>query len=849
MDQGTVRRGKFVFVGLPFLLLIAYVIWIPSPAITKIEIKDNLGYIAEGYDFRIILPTPQREITSLSFEVFDSMVRSFTLDSNRAYIITSDGLVNIINIENPANPHKIAYFDTPGVPQAIAINGGFAYIAGGFEGIQIFSLREITQPIGIKTIDGLGFVSDIAQIENLTYAVRREQGVDIYDLGNYTEPKLIGHYDAGGPIGQFDIEKISHDGGRERLRGILLIGQRIVQIVDFTNPQQPNLLASYDFASIPIKKAFIQGNRIFVIQGNKSVLILGIKDSGELEQFASITGPRAIYDFAIMKDIAFLAGGIQGLQAYNFSDPTNVRALGNPYSNFWTFKTRIAILSFGFLLLWLGFFAQFVLPVQTNRDRQKIFGRLIIYLLGRHGPALFVEDGQVKEHSGERLKKGPGVVWLDTASAAVIRTATKFNETIGPGVHFTEKGEYLAGPLDLHIQIETLGPRENEKPFEEKAENQGEVEYEEIQKRRTMTSALTRDGIEIVPKITVLFRVNTKPPEDNQQPGSRFGYRTGTSHEEKEAEEEDKKAIYNAIAGEGIDPTFPEDLPRHRVAWNQLPGRLAVDVWREHVAKFTLDELFRQKTQEVPPPQLELPNPERGVAENQNPHEHAEPKPETLADVIAGILREINHLLSDAADLLEGRQKKNDDKAANNNVTSQPVQTTQKDETPEKKTALQIINEMVKKRLTQPVAERLNDTGERVTGDPERSKEYDLLQKRGLRVISVSISNLHFSKKVEEQLVSQWAANWYNNAKAERERIERHRNYIEMRSEEDAANEYVHTLSRYIMRVRPQNVQETLRALLMRSKFIIARDNQLPNRMSSERQDIEDILFWLENRQ
>ncbi len=180
-----------------------------------------------------------------------------------------------------------------------------------------------------------------------------------------------------------------------------------------------------------------------------------------------------------------------------------------------------------FFLLWMAFFAQFVLPVKTFRDRQKIFDRLRTHFFGGHGPALFVENGVIKEHSGERLKKGPGVVWLDSASAAVTRTAVAIKQTLGPGVHFVENGEFIAGTLDLHTQVQSLGPRENDNPFGEKKEGQSDEEWRQIQDRRKMVSALTRDGIEVVPNISVVFRVDTGFPKDNE-PGSRFGYRRGS---------------------------------------------------------------------------------------------------------------------------------------------------------------------------------------------------------------------------------------------------------------------------------------------------------------------------------
>ena len=117
------------------------------------------------------------------------------------------------------------------------------------------------------------------------------------------------------------------------------------------------------------------------------------------------------------------------------------------------------------LVLWMAFFAQFVLPVRTFRDRRRIFDRLITYLLGGHGPALFVENGKIKEHIGERMKRGPGVLWLDSASGAVTRTAVSIRDTLGPGVHFLERYEYVAGTVDLHIQSQVIGPKELDKPF------------------------------------------------------------------------------------------------------------------------------------------------------------------------------------------------------------------------------------------------------------------------------------------------------------------------------------------------------------------------------------------------
>src|SRR5258708_29205569 len=115
---------------------------------------------------------------------------------------------------------------------------------------------------------------------------------------------------------------------------------------------------------------------------------------------------------------------------------------------------------------WMAFYAQFMLPVRTNQDRSKILQRLNQYLSNSHGPAIFIKDGRVIAKEGELNRKSAGVIWLDSASAAVTRTPSAYRQVMGVGVHFTEHGEYLAGWLDLHNQVQSIGPNERDLPFE-----------------------------------------------------------------------------------------------------------------------------------------------------------------------------------------------------------------------------------------------------------------------------------------------------------------------------------------------------------------------------------------------
>lgn len=498
------------------------------------------------------------------------------------------------------------------------------------------------------------------------------------------------------------------------------------------------------------------------------------------------------------------------------------------------------------LLIWMAFFAQFVLPVQTFRDRQQIFDRLLTDLFGRHGPALFIENGEIKEHSGERLKNGPGVVWLDSASAAVTRTATEIKQVLGPGVHFIDKGETIVGTIDLHMQTQSLGPKGNEKPFAEKKEEQSDEEYQQIQDRRKIVSALTRDGIEVIPSVSVTFRVDTGFPKDGE-PGSRFGYRTGVTRKAKENEEKDKEAIRKAIIGQGVNLNYLPDSTRYRLAWNELPASLAVDIWREYVAKFTLDELF-SPTQTVPPQPEKLPQPP------EKEENLFEPLPTGLArgsmqGSVLTVLREINLLMQWAIDRLEGKKEKKTPQKTETPGTSAPDDGRKKE--PQMKTALQVVNDMIKARLTQTEVDILDDNGRRV-GTTVGSEEYKLLEARGLKVQSVSVSNLRLDPKVDEQLIKQWSASWLVNAKAESDQIDRKRNIAETAARETALIKYAEVISREINELakkRQPEVKDTLKTLLMRTRALIRsgeNSDQLRRRMGLELQEIEDMIKWVE---
>jgi hypothetical protein len=102
-----------------------------------------------------------------------------------------------------------------------------------------------------------------------------------------------------------------------------------------------------------------------------------------------------------------------------------------------------------------------------------------------------------------------------------------------------------------------------------------EEEYQAIQDRRRQTSALTRDGVEVVPNVLAVFKIKSEQGDG----GTRFGY--------------NEEAVRLAITREGVHLKELRELH-----WYEVPPYLAVDLWREYLSKFTLNDLFDPRTGE-----------------------------------------------------------------------------------------------------------------------------------------------------------------------------------------------------------------------------------------------------------
>ncbi len=464
---------------------------------------------------------------------------------------------------------------------------GQAFVAYGTAGVQVVDITNPQRPVntGARVDVRGGYAYAIALDNNRLFIAAGDPGLLVYNVANPRDPALLGAHDP--PQQVYDLALVGAESA------YLAEGTGGIALVSLSNVASPVEIASRrDIGDVRHVTASTNqsGAWVFAATRGRGTEIFRFF-SERVQKFETQTvlpkpGSPSQVVVPLQGDSLYILGGGDGLQTYTITSPkTPSRAAA-----YRTAQAGDGIRLFlgGVLLLfvggifWVAFFSQFALPVRTVGERWKAFVYLLVYIAGGHGPAIFIEDGRVRESRAESLRKGRGVILLDTASAAVLKTPGAFTRPVGPGVAFTKANERLAGVVDLHRQTQFIGPKGSAPVFGGRQSSESEEEYRARQQARDETSGLTRDGIEVVPNIIAVFKLYTEP-EDLEKWHTRFGYRP--------------ESVWKAVVGEGINLDISaEALPeKRRMAWNWLPAYLAVDVWRECLRNFTLNELFERK--------------------------------------------------------------------------------------------------------------------------------------------------------------------------------------------------------------------------------------------------------------
>ncbi len=159
-------------------------------------------------------------------------IKSIQRSNNKLYIAAGLGGIYVFDLTDPANPRKVASYDTRGFAMDIVSYGNIIYVADFEDGIKIFTLKGGSlEKLGrIKTLD---MAMKLKLSPPFLFVANSNNGLLIYDIRQPSSPRFVRSIDTPGVVWGVD-----YDGKNI----YVALKENGFAIYDFSRPPLANLL-------------------------------------------------------------------------------------------------------------------------------------------------------------------------------------------------------------------------------------------------------------------------------------------------------------------------------------------------------------------------------------------------------------------------------------------------------------------------------------------------------------------------------------------------------------------------------------------------------------------------------
>jgi len=130
----------------------------------------------------IQITEPQLNPVDVTPEWLNFSPEDVCVDGDYAYIAGGVNGLHIFDISNPSNPLWINWVDTPGQAKGVAVSGGYAYVADGWGELQIIDMDPMDSAHIVKTVDTPGIAYAVAVSGGYAYEVGWASELEIIDI-------------------------------------------------------------------------------------------------------------------------------------------------------------------------------------------------------------------------------------------------------------------------------------------------------------------------------------------------------------------------------------------------------------------------------------------------------------------------------------------------------------------------------------------------------------------------------------------------------------------------------------------------------------------------------------------
>jgi hypothetical protein len=294
-----------------------------------LALKDTIACVAdETIGLMIFNISDPGSPVSMGVENTTGIAVDVAFAGDLAYVADQTLGLRVVDIVDPETPWLVNSVSMPVPAVAVAVANGYAYVATREGGVQFV---DISVPGGESItgfVDTPGRAVGVALDGADLYVADSYRGTQIFDVSSTDSPVAINHVSFGGTVRGVTLSGnlgcVAEDGGGLRL-------------LDIRDPSPPPALASMVWSA-----GFIDSTVLDVASGpagvyaiNAGTQLLGLDLIGNLLEVSTLDLAIDVEDIAVGGGFVYLAGGDDGIQIIDVSDPSQPADSGFvPYTGY-----------------------------------------------------------------------------------------------------------------------------------------------------------------------------------------------------------------------------------------------------------------------------------------------------------------------------------------------------------------------------------------------------------------------------------------------------------------------------------------------------------------------------------
>ena len=202
-----------------------------------------------------------------------------------------------------------------GIIQDITYRDGMLYLVGGNKELFIVDVSDLHNPITLGSSHNNMFARESILVEDFLIIALKQDGIDILNVENATNPELKNHFQTEGIISDFEINNEYMYIIKEEL------AIEIVNITNIAEPTEVNTLSNGD----TVKEIVCQNDLLFVVGGENGLEIYNITEGDNPIKVGNYTDGEKYDNIEIINNYAFLNNNSQILKVLDVSNITNIQ--------------------------------------------------------------------------------------------------------------------------------------------------------------------------------------------------------------------------------------------------------------------------------------------------------------------------------------------------------------------------------------------------------------------------------------------------------------------------------------------------------------------------------------------